>query len=605
MDGNTFYPQLKKLKDLIPIVKAASNTETTALFKFLVERVKNPDSYVVMLGETSSGKSSLINGLLGENILPVSARPTTGSITEILFTNEVSDVNYFECTKDMNLRTLSRSEFEKMTYKPGQNTSRLRVAYPAKGFNPGLRLFDSPGYNSIIEEHEEVLRDFLPNADAIIYTVSYRIGIQNEDFNFLGFLKELIGPDVPVIVAVNRCPETAGNNDRRIKEITQYITDILGKKPEIFLVPITVPTQEGVPVRPVNPKMWQYVTSTLNSSARKDNLAKAFDGFIMDLFNQCDSIIKTRLEKKQMSNYELEVLINEQKAYADSLRQAIAKLIVPAFSTIKRQIPNKLNNVCELSKTEVCNHINNSSKMEMEEEVAYINHHLLPFTIRKNHKECVDRFLEVELLDLNDKVDDYIQRETIKFTDKIKIQLKTATDVVVSNLVSRSLAKLGGNGLAGYVVQFGGAGGTNAGLANAASHLLKKAGNLVGKTFSRTTHNSLKHVMKKIGATSMKKVGGAITVLVEILTLVYEMNTWQSKAKSKVSKGLEKWRQETLPATLKEIENLEKQNIETIEKIAYEQEHAYDDEMPTDNTDIEQLKRDSDLADQWYKMYRC
>lgn len=587
----------------MPIIKIADNPETTALFRFLVDRIKTPDSYVVMLGETSSGKSSVINGILGQPILPVSARPSTGTISEIMFSDKANEIAYYECTKDANLNVISKQDFEKLSWTPKKSTSRLRVVVPSTDFNPGLRLFDTPGYNSIVEEHEEILRDFLPNADAVIYTVNFRIGIQNEDFTFLRFLRELIGEDIPIVVVINRCPKGTELNNKRIKEIAKYVKDIIGRTPEIFLIPTVVPEYEGAPVLPVNEKLWGYITTALNSDARHDKIAAAFDGFIEDLFNQCDGIIKRRLAQALMSEKEIKEMVALHQDYANRLRKAVPDLINPAFSMIAEKIPQKVDVVSREVKEIVFDDIESSDRLDMEEEVAFINSHLMPFTIQIKGKEIIQRYIEVELNDLNKRVDDFIQKETIKFNDKIAIQLKTCTDVAIQGILAKGMGKLGANQLAAYVVQFGGAGGVNAGFANAASHLLKKTGDFFGKTFSRATHNNLKHFLAKIGATSAKKVGGAIAVIAELLVFAVEVSVWKVRLRSKVEKALGKWRTETLPEIRKDLDKLRVQNVTTIMTIAEEQEHAFDDELPQNDFDISKLREDSEIADSWRKKH--
>lgn len=598
-----FENQLEKLKALMPVVKAADSSRITGLFRFLVERVKNPDSYVVFLGETSCGKSSLINGIIDKPILPVSARPSTGTITEIVFSPEVTNITYYKCLMDGHLNELSADEFEKQTWKPDADAARLRVMVPSAGFLPGLRLFDTPGYNSIVEEHEEVLRDFLPNADAVIYTVGYKIGIQQEDFTFLRFLRELIGDDTPVVVAINRCPEGTTTDNRRIHEISNYITDIMGRRPEIFLIPAVTDVPDGMPILPKNDKLWRHIVGALNSTARQEKIAKAFDGYILDLFRQCDAIIKNRLAKAQMSEKEIKDLKDAQRQYADHLRKAVPELIEPAFTSLISKMPGKVEETADTVKNIIYQDIANSDRTDMNEEVGFINSHLMPFNIQKYGKEIINRYIDIELTDLNSRVDDYIQKETIKFNNRIAIQLQTCTSVAVSGLLSQSLGKIGSNGLSRYVVSFGGAGGANAGIANAASHLLKKTGDLVGKTFSRATHNQLKHTLAKIGATSMKRVGGAIAILAELLVFVVEMTTWKAKARGKVDKGLEKWKDETTPCIIKDLTKLKEQNISTLLQIADEQEHAFDDENPNEGLDLFTLQTQSDLADKWLNTF--
>ena len=89
-----FDAVLRKLEAIEPLIDAVNKDEITALSSFLYERITHPDSYVVFLGETSSGKSSIINGFVGKDILPVKAIPTTAAITEIDVTDASQEESY-------------------------------------------------------------------------------------------------------------------------------------------------------------------------------------------------------------------------------------------------------------------------------------------------------------------------------------------------------------------------------------------------------------------------------------------------------------------------------------------------------------------------------
>lgn len=599
-----FSAQLEKLKALLPIVKAADKPELTALTKFLVDRLKNPDTYVVFLGETSSGKSSIINGVIGQPLLPVSAKPTTGTITEIKFTEESDRIEFCAVSKDAQFQNLTKEEFETQSWQPKDNTARLQIVVPSKGkFGRGLRIFDTPGYNSIVDSHEEILKNFLPNCDAVVYTVGYRIGIQNEDFMFLRYLRELINRDIPVIIAVNRCPQDINSSNRRIQEIKRYASDILGFEPQIFTLPQLSSNDEGFIALPNNPQMWDYINSKLNSTERQDSLRGAFDLFIQELFDKCNQVIKMRLASANMDVDSFERIKESQVAYANQIRNSIPSLIVPTFERIRKNIPSKLNETRQNVYSVVENHIEKSGTLDMETEVDYINAHLLPFSVQKYSHEIVQEYVEVELNDLNKKVDDYIQKEMIKFNDKLAIELNTNTDIATQNLIKNAMSKMGSNALTNYAVAFGGAGGANAGIANAASHLLKKVGDFFGKTFSRATHNQLKHFLSKIGATSVKRLGGVIAALTEIIMFTYEAKTWKNKACKKVNKSLQEWQEETEREILKDLSELEKENCSTVNEISNMYATMFNDEPCTARDNLPKLKADSDLADRWEKMY--
>ena len=82
---------LNKIDILEPLIEATGKPQLMDKAKFLYDRISNPESYVVLLGETSSGKSSIINGLIGTQLLPVKASPSTATISEIVFKQSVDD----------------------------------------------------------------------------------------------------------------------------------------------------------------------------------------------------------------------------------------------------------------------------------------------------------------------------------------------------------------------------------------------------------------------------------------------------------------------------------------------------------------------------------
>ena len=67
-----FDDLMNKLDKIEPLLEIVNDSSLTAGAHFLAERIENPNSYVTFLGETSSGKSTLINGY--KNILTDSSQ---------------------------------------------------------------------------------------------------------------------------------------------------------------------------------------------------------------------------------------------------------------------------------------------------------------------------------------------------------------------------------------------------------------------------------------------------------------------------------------------------------------------------------------------------
>ena len=183
------------------LVKKIDNKELTVLASFLGDRIKHLDSYVMMLGETSSGKSTIINGLIEKNILLTSSAPSTATITEVELKKDINENVFYAINKNATIEKINNEIFDTLLRKPNDELKRLKLVTQISKYNLfNMRLFDTPGYGSIIKEHEEVLKEFIPNSDIIIYTVNYRIGIQENDYSFLRFLKHLIRDDIETLI---------------------------------------------------------------------------------------------------------------------------------------------------------------------------------------------------------------------------------------------------------------------------------------------------------------------------------------------------------------------------------------------------------------------
>jgi len=571
-----FENQLNRLRALQPLLEAVDSTGINALAKFLYDRICNLDSYLVFLGETSSGKSSIINGLIGEHILPESSIPTTAAITELELCKDINKNEYLAIDKDASYENISESDFKELCLNPTSNIARLKLRQKnsdsSKRLNH-LRIFDTPGYGSIMQEHEEVLKDFLPNSDIVVYTVSYKRGILENDYAFLRFLKELVREDVKIILLINMCPPGTNIGDVRIKEIMEYVNSLLHIEPDVILQPFLA--SEDRINRPLVQcdALWESVEKIINSPQRVEYMGEVFDGYIWELYEECDAIIQNRYLAAKLSDEEYETFRKSQLEAGSNIRQAIDLYVRPTFDRIRKNLPGKMNSTEKQITSILHEEIEKSDKMKRDDTRNYLNAFYIPHTIDTVSKNTLLFYIEAELEDLNKKVDDYIQKEIVKLNTKIKTITESHVEKQTQNIMGGIIQRTGARGLGRYFAKFGGAGGANAGIANAASHYLKVIGKRFNKTFSKETHNALKHYMAKFGATSMKAVAVALVVFVEIAFAAYDIARFKSKFKKATDKSIAKWKDETLPLYLKDLDKLEDENIDTLRQIASEFEN--------------------------------
>lgn len=587
------FSDLKKKHEIIQrLIDAINDEELSILSKFMCSRIASPESYVTMLGETSSGKTTLINGLLNERLLKTSAMPTTGAIVEVLFDSEIKSPEYYAINRDATMESLDLNTFVELSSNPDDLLARLRIGVPEVKGLEGLRLFDTPGYGSIVDKHEEVLREFIPNSDVIIYVIGYKIGIQENDFIFMRCIQELIHDDTDVIVVVNRCPATVSEKDRRMIEIRRYVEDLFHRNIPIFTVATEISDTGNTLPQATN--LWDYVNKLLNSKERQETLINTLNSYLDDLLVQADSII----EKYELTNIMSKKEKEELKTYADELRKKGTNIvnmeIIPTFDRLIANTPRLLQQSMETVYTELSTSINNEKTGHMDETIAFVNNHSLPMAISRETKEY-ERRLMLELDAMNEKVDDYLNEAIANYYHEIELHFATNAELAARTGGGKIVGKIMENGLRQYFASFGGAGGAGAGVANAAKHLLKKVGDFFGKKFSRETYNALAHTLKKIGFTSVKSIGNAVTVIIEVAQVIIDYSTWKIKLKSQVKKGLGEWYKKTVDTVTKDLENLKKENIKTLNDIINDIASTYEleaDEMIENMPELIALKEE-------------
>lgn len=566
------------------LVEKIDDEGLNVLSKFLKNRIMNVDSYVMMLGETSSGKSTIINGLMQENVLFVSSAPSTGAITEVEFKVDVKENEFYAINKDATIEEVDYSMFNELLKEPDNELERVKLVTKSSKYKlDNMRLFDTPGYGSIVKEHEEILKEFIPNSDVIIYTVNYRIGIQENDYAFLGFLKELIRDDVKILLLINRCPAKVSESDRRVAEILRYVNDILHEDIPVFFVETERLEDEDAYPLPQASALWSYVEKLIISPEREKALEEVFSGYILELFYKCEAEIENKYQNIKLSQELKDDIRNYSKRFADNVNSLIPNEIIPTFDRLKKSMPKELDIAKGKAEKKVITSIENVDKISMDEMIPYVNNHLLPFSIQQETLE-VKRYLEIELNDLNDKINDYLNTQLMEFNNEVSICFSTATELAAKGMGKKIGNKALAVGLTKYFVSFGGAGGAGAGVANAASHALKVAGDLFGKTFKRETHNALKHTLSKIGATSLRAISTAAVVIIELATVIVDYNTWQSKLKTRVTKAIDEWYYETLNNIQEDLEKLKTENMDTLNAIVAEEieRYNYKEEIPNE-----------------------
>lgn len=127
---------------------------------------------LVVLGEFNHGKSTVVNALLGESILPVGITPTTAVITHLVHGDERTvrvkpqrGGEIFEIEYDEMEAAVKNAE------EDGDEPEWVEIAHPNSFLENSLTLVDTPGVNDISRQKVEITYGYLPRADVIVYVL--------------------------------------------------------------------------------------------------------------------------------------------------------------------------------------------------------------------------------------------------------------------------------------------------------------------------------------------------------------------------------------------------------------------------------------------------
>ncbi|WP_223701975.1 dynamin family protein [Sutcliffiella deserti] len=166
----------------------------------LAQKVIDQDLTIAFCGHFSAGKSSFINEILQESILPASPIPTSANVVKIQKGEERAHVYFFEGEA---LEILPPVLFEnvKAYCKDGDQVESVSYQYPFTNLPDDLIVLDTPGVDSTDDAHRVSTESALHLADVIFYVMDYN-HVQSE-VN-LKFIKELQDKEKKIYLVVNQ-----------------------------------------------------------------------------------------------------------------------------------------------------------------------------------------------------------------------------------------------------------------------------------------------------------------------------------------------------------------------------------------------------------------
>lgn len=148
---------------------------------------------LAVVGQYKRGKSTLMNAIIGKNLLPSGVLPLTSAITVLKYgprerlTLLKEGALYPEPAPIANI-----ADYVTERGNPGnrRRVVKATVEVPAPFLRRGLELVDTPGIGSHIEANTATTYEFVPQSDAVIFVTGVDTPLTRAEMEFLGATRE-------------------------------------------------------------------------------------------------------------------------------------------------------------------------------------------------------------------------------------------------------------------------------------------------------------------------------------------------------------------------------------------------------------------------------
>ncbi|WJP96823.1 dynamin family protein [Macrococcus bovicus] len=190
--------QIDQLYKLKKEVEKSDHTLLVGQINEVIKKVYKDKRIISFIGHFSSGKSSLINHLLGEDILPSSPVPTTSNSAQITIAEQEEIIVNLE---KQEYAVVTDYDAVKKINTENQRIESVEVRKTSQDLPLGLTLQDTPGIDATFSNHEANTMKYLLTSDVIVYTVEYNHVESEKNFKEMKRLNSL---GMPLIFVINQ-----------------------------------------------------------------------------------------------------------------------------------------------------------------------------------------------------------------------------------------------------------------------------------------------------------------------------------------------------------------------------------------------------------------
>lgn len=337
---------------------------------------------IALLGEFSSGKSTLANSFLGKRILPALDKPTTASIVEITTGDGLRAIAQTKNTfEEIDISELG----EYIMGDKAKSIDKVLIEIKENDFiHNEFKIIDTPGISSINNIHDDITFGYLPFIDCALIVLNINQGGATN--SLLEFLKEkiLFKNQLSKLIFVLNHADTKSN-----EEIKNIIDNLKTQLKSIIPVPLVVAVS---------------ALDALNNKIEKSNITELKELINTNIIKDKTVLLEERKKKILNENTKLLVSLLTEK--------------LNAFSIDNSELDKKI----ELEKEKI-NSLEGEKK-RIKEPLEKFKNDIFSF-LKSTSKNYSQKLLDLSMNNRDDEFENCVNNMTKEIKDFVNLKLKS------------------------------------------------------------------------------------------------------------------------------------------------------------------------------------
>ena len=225
--------------------KSELEIEPSSDFILIMEELDSAEYIVPVVGEAKLGKSSLLNGIIGAEILPVDLDVATSQALKVSASEKprysivYNDESILYIEEEDILKISSQAVIDDKGLETRLNKKEIKwveIDYPTKFLPSHISLVDTPGLGALYSAHSKITNRILPLAKAVIFVLGSDRPINVDEIKTVHKIISYTTDIVFVQTKIDIVSDWANNLEQNLRIITREFGEALSHPIEIWPV---------------------------------------------------------------------------------------------------------------------------------------------------------------------------------------------------------------------------------------------------------------------------------------------------------------------------------------------------------------------------------